>query len=175
MTTPKIFILDVDGVLTSGSFLYNKDGKYLKVFGPDDNDGLKLLNKKLEILFITGDKKGFEISKKRIVDDMGYPLFLVSTINRIDWIQKRYNPKEVIYMGDGIFDSIVMSKVGYSISPSNGDEYTKKCADFITKRSGGDRAVAEACIHILMKFYDLSNREEIINNNFKEISEAWVG
>ena len=26
--------------------------------------------------------------------------FLVSTINRIDWIQKRYDPKEVIYMGD---------------------------------------------------------------------------
>ncbi len=175
MALPKIFILDVDGVLTSGSFFYSKEGKLLKLFGPDDNDGLKLINQNLEIVFITGDKKGFEISRKRIVDDMGYPLFLVSTINRIDWIQKRYNPDEVIYMGDGIFDSIVMRKVGYSISPSNADEYTKKCADFITKRSGGDRAVAEACIHILMKFYGFSDRAKIINNNFKDISEAWVG
>ena len=175
MFSPKVFILDVDGVMTTGSFLYNQDGKYLKIFGPDDNDGLKLINKNLEIIFITGDKKGFGISKKRIVEDMGYPLFLVSTINRIEWISKRYNLNEVIYMGDGIFDSLVMNKVGYGISPSNGDEYTKEIANFVTKRSGGDRAVAEACIHILMKFFDSCDKGEIIKDNFKDIAEAWVG
>ena len=57
MNLPKIFILDVDGVLTSGNFFYTIQGKYLKVFGPDDNDGLNLINKKIEIIFITGDKK----------------------------------------------------------------------------------------------------------------------
>ena len=57
MKPPKTFILDVDGVLTSGGFFYSKNGKYLKMFGPDDNDGLKLISKKVEILFITGDKK----------------------------------------------------------------------------------------------------------------------
>ena len=175
MTSPKIFILDVDGVLTNGSFFYTNKGKYLKVFGPDDNDGLKLLKGKVEIIFITGDKKGFEISKKRIVEDMGYPLFLVSTINRISWIKKRYKLDEVIYMGDGIFDSIVMNKVGYGIAPNNADDQTKKSSNYITKRSGGERAVAEACIHILIKFFQSSDMEEIINNNFKDISEAWVG
>ena len=34
----KVFILDVDGVMTNGQFLYNEDGKSYKIFGPDDND-----------------------------------------------------------------------------------------------------------------------------------------
>ena len=172
---PKVIIFDVDGVLTTGGFIYNADGKCFKIFGPDDNDGLKLLRNKVEIIFITGDKNGFEISKKRIVDDMGYELHLVSTIKRVEWIRERYEMQEVIYMGDGIFDHIVMKMVGYSISPNNGDDYAKKSADYITKRSGGDRAVAEACIHILIKFFGYSDRAKLIKDNFKDISEAWVG
>ena len=76
----------------------------MKVFGPDDHDGLSLLKKFIEIRFITGDKTGFKISKRRIVKDMKFPLDLVSTIKRIEWISEQYSLKDVIYMGDGIFD-----------------------------------------------------------------------
>tara|TARA_B100000242_G_scaffold263859_1_gene211031 strand:+ start:2262 stop:2786 length:525 start_codon:yes stop_codon:yes gene_type:complete len=154
ISNPKCFILDVDGVLTSGHFFYNHEGKYLKCFGPDDNDGLSLLKPYIDIRFITGDKKGFNISKKRIVDDMNYKLDLVSTIRRIDWISTLYSLDNVIYMGDGIFDHFVMQKVGYSIAPSNADRLAKKYANYVTERNGGDRAVAEACLHILDKFFD---------------------
>ena len=83
---------------------------------------------------------------------MGYSLDLVSTIKRIDWIKNKFKLEEVIYMGDGIFDHYVMKAVRYSIAPSNADFIAKKYAKYITKRSGGDRAVAEACLHILEKF-----------------------
>ena len=149
----KIFILDVDGVMTTGQFLYTKDGKVMKVFGPDDNDGLGLLKPYLDIRFVTGDRKGFSISKKRVQDDMGFQLDLVSTIHRIQWISEHYDPKEVIYMGDGIFDHYVMKGVGYSIAPANADSNAKSHADYVTERSGGDRAVAEASLHILEKFF----------------------
>jgi len=149
----KTFILDVDGVLTNGQFLYSENGKVMKIFGPDDNDGLSLLLPNLEIRFITGDKKGFQISKKRVVDDMGFQLDLVSTIDRIEWIKNLYDPSEVIYMGDGIFDHFVMREVGYAIAPANADINAKSHADFVTNRNGGDRAVAEACLHILEKFF----------------------
>jgi len=125
----------------------------MKVFGPDDNDGLGLLNPHIEIRFITGDRKGFSISNKRIKEDMNFNLDLVSTIKRIDWIKERYNPEEVIYMGDGIFDHYVMKEVGYSIAPANSDKIAKEYADFVTDRSGGDRAVAEACLYIMEKFF----------------------
>ena len=95
---PKIFLLDVDGVMTSGQFFYSNQGKVMKVFGPDDHDALSLLKSFLEIRFLTGDKKGFRITQKRIVNDMKFPLDLVSTIKRLDWIQDNYSTNEVIYM-----------------------------------------------------------------------------
>ena len=85
---------------------------------------------------------------------MKYKLDLVSTIRRIEWIKSIYKPSEVIFMGDGIFDHYVMREVGYSISPANADLNAKKYSDFTTTRKGGDRAVAEACLHVLEKFFD---------------------
>ena len=149
----KVFILDVDGVMTTGQSLYSEAGKQMKVFGPDDNDGLRLLNPYLKIRFLTGDRKGFPITTKRIKEDMKFDLDLVSTIKRIEWIKEHYNPKEVIYMGDGIFDHYVMKEVGYSIAPANSDRTAKAHANYVTERSGGDRAVAEACLHIMKKFF----------------------
>jgi len=43
MCKPTCFILDVDGVMTTGHFFYSAKGKAMKIFGPDDNDGLSLL------------------------------------------------------------------------------------------------------------------------------------
>lgn len=153
---PKVFISDVDGVLTDGGFYYSENGKILKKFGPDDNDALKLLEKFIEIRFISGDKRGFKISEKR-VSDMHYKIDLVSTDKRTDWIKERYKLDEVIYMGDGIFDAYVMKQVGYSIATSDSDEFAKESADFVTKRQGGKRAVSEACLHILDKFFEPYN------------------
>jgi 3-deoxy-D-manno-octulosonate 8-phosphate phosphatase (KDO 8-P phosphatase) len=149
----KVLILDVDGVMTTGHFLYSEEGKCLKIFGPDDNDALRLLSSHIEIRFVTGDRKGFLISNKRISEDMDFALDLVSTVKRIDWVKKRYDPKQVIYMGDGIFDHYVMREVGYSIAPKNADRIAKSYANYVTDRAGGDRAVAEACLHIMEKFF----------------------
>ena len=145
----------------------------MKIFGPDDSDGLSLLKANLEIRFITGDKKGFPISKKRIVDDMKYELDIVSTIRRVDWIKERYPLENVIYMGDGIFDHYVMREVGYSIAPANSDKLAKQHANFVTERTGGDRAVAEACLHIMEKFFAPFNPTELPKAKHK-LSGEWT-
>lgn len=158
---PTLFLLDVDGVMTTGQFIYSEVGKLMKIFGPDDNDALRLLSPFIQIRFISADSKGFAISHKRIKEDMNFELDLVSTTKRIQWIKERYDPDNVIYMGDGIFDHYVMKEVGYSIAPSNADKTAKAYASYVTERSGGDRAVAEACLHIMQKFfkpYDLNQK-----------------
>lgn len=168
----KVFILDVDGVMTTGQFIYTKNGKIAKVFGPDDHDALSLIKEFVEVRFITGDKKGFEISKKRISQDMKFKLDLVSTVKRVDWIKKRYKLDETIYMGDGIMDIPVMKKVAYSICPFNGNDLTKKNSNYVTKRSGGDRAVAEACIYLMDKFFKKFNPNNPPKN--KKFSGSWT-
>ena len=145
----KALILDVDVVMTTGQFLYNADGKAYKIFGPDDSDGLKLIDKLITICFVSADKRGFAISKKRIVDDMGYNLSLVSSSERLAWIKQKFDPSDVIYMGDGFFDPEIMKEVGYSIAPQNTDITAKNAANYVTERNGGERAVAEACVNLI--------------------------
>ena len=146
------FIIDVDGVLSTGQFLYDVNGKRFKIFGPDDNDALKLLKSFLKVNFVTSDKRGFNISKKR-VEDMGFKLKYVKSVERANWIKKNYKLQRTIYMGDGIFDFLVFKQVGYSICPSNADFNCKRNADFVTKNKSGERALSEACIYIISKLF----------------------
>lgn len=169
--TIKNFILDVDGVFTDGKFYYTVDGKVMKKFGPEDNDALSLLKGRLHIHAVSGDKNGFAITKKRIADDMKLPLNQVSTFERIEWIRERFDPEETIYMGDGIFDPLVFKYVAYSIAPANAFSKTKAQADFVTEARGGEGAVAEACLHILEKFFDESF--DVHSLNLKDGSGAW--
>lgn len=173
ITKPTVFILDVDGVLTTGQFFYTAEGKVMKVFGPDDNDGLSLLKGFLDIRFVTGDKKGFPISKKRIVDDMRFELDIVSTIRRVEWIAERYSLESVVYMGDGIFDHYVMREVGYGIATANADRNAKAYASYVTERAGGDRAVAEASLHLLERFFNPFN-PELLPQSQNKLSGEWA-
>lgn len=172
-TLPKVLIIDVDGVMTTGELCYTKEGKTMKIFGPDDHDALSLLKKYIEIRFVTGDKSGFKISQHRIVKDMKFKLDLVSTIKRVEWISKRYRLNEVIYIGDGIFDHYVFKKIGYSIATNNADFLAKKTSNYTTKRNGGDRAVAEACLHILKTFFVPYNPRQLPESTSK-MSGEWT-
>jgi 3-deoxy-D-manno-octulosonate 8-phosphate phosphatase (KDO 8-P phosphatase) len=168
----KNLILDVDGVFTDGKFHYTAEGKVVKVFGDADNDALSLIKDRLHIEMITGDKRGFPISKKRIQDDMGFPLSLVSTFERAAWIKDRFNPDETIYMGDGIYDPLVFSQVGFSIAPANAFINTKKYANYVTTSRGGEGAVAEAVIFILENIF--KEPFDILNMKLPEKSGIWI-
>ena len=51
--------------MTSGHMIYTSKGKVGKIFGPDDHDALKLLEKYCSIEFISSDKIGFFNLKKK--------------------------------------------------------------------------------------------------------------
>ena len=154
---PENFVLDLDGVFTDGKFYYNVDGKYMKVFGVDDHDCLNTLKKFMKIQVVTADSRGFKIAKKRIHEDMKIDIELISATERALWLAERYDLQKTIYMGDGVLDYLVFDKVFYSIAPANALRTTRKRASFVTENSGGNRAVAEACMHILKKFFPTQN------------------
>lgn len=153
---PKYLVFDVDGVFTTGPFLYTIDGKFAKVFGPHDNDGIKMIRDKIEVQAISADKRGFAITKKRIQDDMKIPLTLVDEKDRLDWFKSNFknSKEEVVYMGDGIHDAEIFDYVCYSIAPNNAFYVAKDKADYVTNARSGEGAVAEACLHILEKFFE---------------------
>lgn len=172
MTKPSVLILDVDGVMTDGALYYTVEGKVMKRFGADDHDALSLIKRFIPVQFVSGDARGFDITAKRIREDMGYPLELVSTIRRKEWIAERHALAEVIYMGDGIFDALVMNHVGYAIAPANASPLAKAAAHFVTQASGGERAVAEACLHLMDRFFEPLDLEGLAGDKV-QVSGKW--
>lgn len=146
------FILDVDGVLTSGKFFYSVEGKVLKEFGPHDAFSLKKISPFINISFISADFRGFEITKKRI-DDMGYEVSLVSEDERYEYISEKYELSSLIYMGDGDSDAKIIKNAYLGIAPNNARPQAKQFADYITNCNGGNGAVAEACDWINNKLF----------------------
>ena len=100
-------------------------------------------------------------------EDMGFEANLVSTIKRLEWIKERFDLNKVIYMGDGIFDHYVMKEVFYSIAPKNAHPFAKKTCNFITESRGSEGAVAEACLHLLDKFFEKYDMNKSLRFNTK--------
>lgn len=144
----KVVIFDVDGVMTTGQFLYSSNGKEYKIFGPHDNDGIKMIRGIVEILFVTADKRGYPITERRIVDDMGQKLCLVSEDERYDFIEARYGMSNVVYMGDGYYDAKILKSCFFGIVPNNARVEAKESADYITPSNSGEGAVLDACLKI---------------------------
>ena len=150
---PKNLIIDVDGVLSTGQFIYSTNGKMYKIFGRHDSDGLKILYNHFLILFISADKKGFEISKKRIVHDMGFNLEYVSEKTRYDFIEKKFGFNNTIYIGDGIFDAPILKKCILGLCPFDARDEAKKNSNFVVNSKAGEGALLDACIYIMKKYY----------------------
>ena len=149
-------IFDVDWVFTDGNFIYTIDGKFAKIFGPHDADGIKLLQQNnINIQCISADKRWFAITQKRIQEDMWLPLELVSEWDRMQRLKDHFDLAQCIYMGDGFHDAKIFEEIGYSIAPGNGFYTAKEKADYITKTPAWSGAVLEAVLHILDTFYSL--------------------
>lgn len=139
----KIVISDVDGCLTDGRFIYTADGKVAKVFGPHDNDGVKLLKANgFDVVFISADKRGFPITQKRI-HDMKCEVYNVTESERVEWVAnyiKENNYEFSVFFGDGISDVHVKDAVTYFACPLNARKEAKSSASYITESIGGQGA-----------------------------------
>lgn len=146
-------IFDVDGVMTTGKFVYGASGKVYKIFGAHDNDGLKMLSKVVNVRFITADRLGFPITKRRIVHDMNMQLDLVSEDERYSYIETKYGFSSTVYMGDGFFDSKILRACEFSIAPVNARKEARAAAKFVTESASGDGAVLDACLEIINRYF----------------------
>lgn len=164
-TKSTVIISDVDGVLNTGQFLISKNGKEYKIFGAHDNDGYKMLkNLGFNIVFITADKRGYDITYERICNEMHAGLHLVSENDRTQWIKNYVSDnyyKNYIYIADGISDVPALSDALISIVPKNGRKEAKKVATYVTESNSGEGAFLDAALFIISKY----NNESIIDKN----------
>jgi len=148
----RLFILDVDGVLTSGMVYYQGMETQIMGFHIHDGLGLKLLQKAgIKVAIISGRKS--EALQRRLTElhiDLAYlgqedklPAYneLKATLNLTD--------QEIAYMGDDLPDLPLLARAGLAITVPNAPAIIKQHVDLMTVNQAGSGAVREACEFIM--------------------------
>ena len=140
----KILILDVDGVMTDGSIIYDNEGREYKKFNVRDGFGIKLLRKmNIEVIIISGRISSIttirakELGITNVYQGVNNKLALYEELK----IKNAWNDEEVAFIGDDINDVELMQKVGLSAATNDSFDYVKNNAHVVTPVDGGKGAV----------------------------------
>ena len=140
----KVFLFDIDGVLTSGRKLYDQSGFCVgKEFCDKDFTVLKRLKARgVECIAITGDPWNEEIMLNRRIKCVNS-----RNKNKADFLPiicKDYdvNPSEIAYIGDDLFDVGLLKAVGYAYCPKDAVIECAACS-YQLSSYGGENVLSE--------------------------------
>ena len=147
----KLFLCDVDGVLTDSSIFMGLETEF-KRFNIQDGLGITLLTRcGIKTGWVSNRPsaatamRGVELKVDFISQDKGKKVASVEAIQKaagVTW-------EETLYMGDDIVDIGVLRRAGVAVVPANAIAEAKTQADYVTQLEGGHGAVREA-IEILL-------------------------
>lgn len=148
----KALFLDVDGVMTDGSFWLTPKGEEIKQFHTQDGVGLKALQQQGIIIAILSGRNSETVAHRmRELDIQHVHQGLTTKLTTYQQLraQLQLQDHEIAYMGDDLPDLPVLTQVGFSIAPANAAHAVQAQVDWVTQRAGGAAAVREVCDLIL--------------------------
>jgi len=141
----KVFIFDVDGVLTNGD-VYLIGEEMVRVFNSRDGYAIQHAAKSgYSIFVITGGRN--EAVQNRLLE-LGVTEVRMRASNKVLVYQDlkdkyAFTDEQVLYMGDDIPDYRVMELVGVSTCPQDAAEEIKALADYQSPYDGGRYCVRD--------------------------------
>ena len=144
----KLIATDVDGVLTDGGMYYSSKGDVLKKFHARDGMAVSILKKNtIPTVIITKEKN--QIVKKWS-SKMNIDKLFDGVKNKEEVVSKlckSYGLSEnnIAYIGDDVNDLEILKRIGFSVTPKDGNIEVKKIVDYICKRGGGEGVLREIC------------------------------
>ena len=152
MNKIKAVALDVDGVLTDGTFVWGANGEEYKKFCFLDIMGISIgVKSGLIFALISGEDNPLidrYATKMGIIDTYKGCKDKASALK--NFAQKYNLPlQQVCFMGDDINDASAMELAGLAAAPSTAHEDAKVKANLVTKCPGGNGAVRELIDFIL--------------------------
>lgn len=148
----KALVLDVDGVLTDGSIIYDSMGGETKVFSVRDGLGIRLaMDAGIKVAVLTGRSSP---ALRARCENLGIKNLwdgISDKADRLDEIASRLGVKisEIAYVGDDLPDVPVMKKVGVAVAVSDAHPLVIDAAGAVTESPGGRGAVREVCEALL--------------------------
>jgi len=148
----KLLLLDVDGVMTDGSVIYDDTGKETKVFNIKDGLGIRLLmDAGIDVGIVTGRSSKALLHR---CDNLGISLVFEEIRDKARVLEviskeKGVRAADIAFVGDDLVDIPLMKKVGLSVAVSDAHEKVIEHADMVTAARGGAGAVREVCEAIM--------------------------
>ena len=149
----KLFLSDVDGVLTDAGMYYTESGDEFKKFSTYDGMGFQLLQK-------TGVKVGIITSEDRDLNrrrakKIGLDFDFHGTKDKLQIVTdlcKKENIflKEVAYIGDDVNCFELLSNIGFAACPNNAVEKIKLIPNIIQLEKNGGEGVVREFIELIL-------------------------
>ncbi|MCP4116016.1 MAG: HAD-IIIA family hydrolase [Desulfobacteraceae bacterium] len=152
LSTLKLLLLDVDGVLTSGTITYTDQGDEIKSFSVKDGLGLRLLmDAGVRVGIITGRSSKALMAR---CDNLGIDLLFDGIKDKVSALetilaQTGVTAGETAFAGDDLPDLCVMKRVGLAITVADASPEVKQASLIITPQRGGEGAVRKICEDVL--------------------------
>ena len=147
----KLFLCDVDGVLTNGTVLLG-EGKEYKSFNIQDGLGMLLLKRNgIKVGWISNrpssvtQQRAEELKIDFLHQQNGSKVAAVEAIlarTALGW-------KDICFVGDDLVDLGVLKRAGVAVAVANAISEVKEVADYLTTAEGGQGAVREVVWLIL--------------------------
>jgi len=148
----KAIALDVDGVLTDGTFWWGPDGQEWKRFSFADIMGLSLARKAgITLALVSGEDSPLvdRLATKMSIDDVFKNCKDKAQALRSFAERHNLNLADVCFMGDDVNDLSALEVAGMAAAPANARPVVLKKCQFIAKANGGNGAVRELIDHLL--------------------------
>jgi len=161
----KLFIIDIDGVMTDGRIIYSIYGDELKFFDVQDGLGISLLKAAgIPSVIITAKKSRIVSLRARDIRVAKAYQGYIDKLIPFEKVLRRFKiaPEDICFVGDDLIDIPVLKRVGLAVAVPNAVPEAKGVAHYVTSNMGGRGAVREVCDMILKS----QNKWEAVTRKF---------
>ncbi len=148
----KLFVFDVDGVLTDGSLILLDNGEMARKMNIKDGFALQLAIKQgYQILIISG---GSSNAVKIRLENLGIQHIFLGVKDKTDILinfiaQHSYTKEQILYMGDDMPDVLPMKQAGVACAPADAVAEVRGIAHYISPVAGGNGCVRDVIEKVL--------------------------
>ena len=151
LTPVRLFLCDVDGVLTDCSVFMNGASEW-KRFNIQDGLGLKLLQRcGIKVGWISGRTSP---ATEQRAQELKIDFLRQGSRSKVEWVEEilaetNLDWTTVCFMGDDLLDCGALRRAGFAVSVPEGIAEARALADYVTQARGGHGAVRELVTLIL--------------------------
>jgi len=148
----RVFVFDVDGVLTDGTLLVLNDGQMARRMHIKDGYAIQLAIKKgYKLIVVSGSQSDAVINRLNKLGVIDIRMNVSDKLEILQSIISEYKVKteELLFMGDDMPDLPAIKIVGLSCCPADAATEIKEVAHYISHLNGGMGCVRDVIEKVL--------------------------